>query len=186
VLYSFRLSYLIRVGPTLDDDSYLKEPKTLNEAAKHFVVRLRRVEELLCAPFLPLCCDSENRRHAAAKLGGWDIIFKWCAYRFIYLYFIWYVNLFFWLLLLLISPWAKSFYVGIMWSLMKSLMSFMWCDDCFYSLLFLCFVLYIFIYEIDKLSYKCKFIVMRHLIVNGFKGLIWLSREWTHDSYLKT
>jgi hypothetical protein len=39
------------VGPIPGDDSYLKEPKTLNEAARHFGVNLRRVEELLCAPF---------------------------------------------------------------------------------------------------------------------------------------
>jgi hypothetical protein len=41
----------IRVGPISNNDSYLKDPKTLNEAARHFGVKLRRVEELLCAPF---------------------------------------------------------------------------------------------------------------------------------------
>jgi hypothetical protein len=51
MLYSFGLPYLSRVGPISDFDSYLKEPKTLTEAARHIGVRLRSVEELLCVLF---------------------------------------------------------------------------------------------------------------------------------------
>jgi hypothetical protein len=46
------------------------EPKTLNEAARHFGVKLRRVEELLCSPFYHFVAIPIIRGMSLLKLGG--------------------------------------------------------------------------------------------------------------------
>lgn len=61
----------------------------------------------------------------------------------------------------------------------ESLMLFMLCEMCLYTSLFLLYVLlvhllfcYMFISRIDQLRFEHKFIVMRHLMINGINELI--------------
>jgi hypothetical protein len=67
----------------------------------------------------------------------------------------------------------------------ESLMLFMWCDMCCYASLVHLLYCYMFISRTGQLRFKHKFIVMRHLIINGTNDIIWLSREQTHTSYLR-
>jgi hypothetical protein len=101
---------------------------------------------------------------------------------FTFLNFLWCVILLLWLFVLLSSPWAKTLDNGIMWSLML----FMWCDMCCYASIFHLLFRYMFIFRTDQLRFEHWFIIMRHIMINGINELIWLSRGWTHTSYLKT
>jgi hypothetical protein len=119
MLYLLVCLYPCRVGPWSNVAACIKEPLNPNFSDQEGGWSVHKKRATFGCVVTPFCCESDTWRDNASDFGGWNIIPWWLCFLVYIFYSLWCVNLWFWLFVLLCSPWTKTLIAGIMWSSMK-------------------------------------------------------------------